>query len=241
MRDERTLSPDEVIDWIEQWYVDLDKGIVTMFEGYAKNQDAREISCNTCPHKEPGCCNQKTMISFMEALPIARHIMRSGLDSPAYRAKLRAIGEAMEGSSRDGWFDELHPCVFLEGGRCSIYALRPVSCRSYWVVTPPEDCQELGGKKVAFIDNGEILTRAFQQSTAFHKTIGLKENEQRFLMGAMPRLVWIALEAWDLDDPIKFIRSQIWPSVAGLDRGWVDGANPFDRLVQIRPRPPQAP
>jgi Fe-S-cluster containining protein len=31
-------------------------------------------------------------------------------------------------------------CPFLEGGSCSIYADRPLVCREYMVVSPPENC-----------------------------------------------------------------------------------------------------
>ena len=32
------------------------------------------------------------------------------------------------------------PCPFLDGGRCSIYAVRPVCCAAYFSVSPPEHC-----------------------------------------------------------------------------------------------------
>ena len=33
------------------------------------------------------------------------------------------------------------PCPFLDGIRCSIYAVRPICCAAYFAVSPPECCQ----------------------------------------------------------------------------------------------------
>lgn len=42
---------------------------------------------------------------------------------------------------------KLQPCLFLKDGLCSIYPVRPVICRSYYVVSPALDCDPSKGLK----------------------------------------------------------------------------------------------
>ncbi len=44
------------------------------------------------------------------------------------------------------YFDARIPCPFLEDDRCGVYADRPLVCREYNVVTPPELCSTLNSE-----------------------------------------------------------------------------------------------
>lgn len=50
------------------------------------------------------------------------------------------------------------PCVFLENGKCSVYAARPVSCRLHVSFSPASDCKEklLGNAQVKQPDLTEL-------------------------------------------------------------------------------------
>jgi len=142
----------------------------------------------------------------------------------------------MEGAERDEWFRESHPCVFLENGRCSIYKVRPVACRSYFVINDPSLCQPDNKQTILHIDNSAYLDMTLRRGLMIHMALDLKETEQRILMGTLPRIVLLALEAMDHNDYRKLIRSQSWPTASGLSE-WIDkGKNPFqkERLYQIR-------
>jgi Fe-S-cluster containining protein len=54
-------------------------------------------------------------------------------------------------------------CVFLKKGECSIYPVRPMNCRKYFVVTPPKQCDasvHVSGVAVFFNLDAEILASA---------------------------------------------------------------------------------
>ena len=159
------------------------------------------------------------------------------MDSPAYRTRLREEGELMEGTGRDRWFwGETHHCVFLEGGRCSVYPIRPTVCRSYFVISPAHLCQhENRNAPVGSIDLTDLFVQMFQRHRLVHtKYLGLKDTNMRMLMGSIPRMVALALEVYDRDDYADIIRQQIWPTLDTIE-GWRDGINPFgEKLYQIK-------
>lgn len=220
---------DEFLDAYTQWLRSFNQAITTWV-----TRAPQKITCFECQQAEPGCCYQKTMISFAEALVIAVYLKRHALDTPELRNRLQDHGEAMEGASRAAWFHESHPCVFLKDGRCQIYSVRPTICSSYYVISPAEQCQTSAYNEILHIDNTEALAVGIRNSLQVHRAIGLKENQMRMHTGAMPRLVQLALEAWDVDNFHSFMRSQSWPTRENLD-DWTDGKNPFsERLYQIR-------
>lgn len=223
------------IDAVEEWWRIGDKLTEKWLEGHASV--GQIPSCHKCT--KPGCCYQKNLITIMEALPLARRIVEQGQNTPELRERFRLAGEAMEGTAKEVWLRELHPCVFLENNRCTAYDLRPVTCRSYYVMSPPEDCWPDKKTDVLVFDNTEHLTRLMLAAHQFHNQIGLKQTTHQIIIGSLPRMVWMCLEVWELDDPIKFFRSQQWPSQAALENGWDEGNNSFRDLVRIRRRGPE--
>lgn len=51
------------------------------------------------------------------------------------------------------------PCPFLEDGRCSIYAIRPMRCREYMVVSPPEHCAHPETNEIVGVKPPVLLSR----------------------------------------------------------------------------------
>lgn len=111
------------------------------------------------------CCHQLVMVTPMEAHAIDQYLdthpnVRSGLDRglEAWRGALAEHPELAAGlddlaaaggypEEEDGgrleevyWSARL-PCPFLASGHCTIYPVRPFSCREHHVVSAPELCQ----------------------------------------------------------------------------------------------------
>jgi Fe-S-cluster containining protein len=127
----------------------------------------RPVSCKAgcaacCRHlvalTEP---EARQLAELVEALPEPRRTaVRARFASALER--LAAAGLLDELRAAGGWLDDrLHPlcldyrsqevaCPFLEDETCSIYAERPLVCRAYQVVSPPENCGG-GAGKVAVI------------------------------------------------------------------------------------------
>ena len=108
------------------------------------------------------CCSNLVAISEVEARRIAEVVdempePRQSLIRQRFhlaRERLASAGllELLERSA--DWTDEDYtklvgtyfrerlPCPFLEEGSCSIYGDRPITCREYLVVSPPEYCAQ---------------------------------------------------------------------------------------------------
>ena len=116
------------------------------------------------------CCYYAPMLSPAEARSVAALVdalaepRRSEIIARFEQAleRLREAGllqryeqtrrRELDGSSRagyPGWHDEYLSlrvaCPFLEDKRCSIYAQRPMACRSYLVRNDPAECARIGG------------------------------------------------------------------------------------------------
>lgn len=220
----------EFLDALEGWYRSLDQALVEQ----AKKSE-KTFTCRECSHKEPGCCYQKVFVPFHEALPIVRRIKENNLDTPEFRERLRVEGEEGEAASREEWFHtQRRPCVFLKDGRCSIYEVRPTACRTYYVISPQDDCQPGRHNGVLQLDVRSIDAGQITRARMIHRELGLKESNKRILMGILPRLVLIGLETWGSDDYQETVRKQIWPTDDGIGNGWIDGENHFGRLYSIR-------
>ncbi len=84
---------------------------------------------NGCSH----CCHIATSLYSHEAEAIGRHIGRAPVKLPA-----RHPGEVRD-QSRANYTSV--PCPFLTAGRCSIYEVRPYSCRAHHSLNgTPDQC-----------------------------------------------------------------------------------------------------
>lgn len=222
---EKTIGLEELIGEISSFYSTIDKAL----DSHIKRgiSEHGKISCHSCT--EPACCHQKTEVTITEVLPIALHLKKEGKDTPEFRQMLRSIGHEMEGSDRSAWLNQYRPCVFLDNKRCSIYALRPMRCRSYWVISPAELCRPPAKRSVKIIDDTPAMEETLRFTHEVHSLLGLKENQMRILRGSLPRVLLIVLEAWDSSDYKRAITHQAWPSARALEEGWTDGDNPFSK------------
>lgn len=90
-----------------------------------------------CDH----CCHQSVGVTAMEAVTIVEYL-RSRLDNEALttlRQRVTFARERTRGLSREERYSPQHPCVFLgEGGRCTVYEVRPLVCRAMNSLDPDE-------------------------------------------------------------------------------------------------------
>lgn len=86
------------------------------------------VACQPgCDH----CCHQIVGVSAPEVLAIFEHLQstRSAAELERLKAHVELLHERSRGLSSAERLSPEHPCVFLDGGRCSIYDVRPLACR----------------------------------------------------------------------------------------------------------------
>ncbi len=88
---------------------------------------AAQIDCTACAN----CCRGLTVGLTPEDIPpLAQALQIAPEDVVA-----RYVAQGATPDDEWGTFRQ-RPCAFLAGGRCSIYAARPASCRDYPAFTP---------------------------------------------------------------------------------------------------------
>ncbi|HEY3498721.1 MAG TPA: YkgJ family cysteine cluster protein [Polyangiaceae bacterium] len=97
-------------------------------DGLLARAPAGSVACKAgCDH----CCYQSVGVTPPEALAIFDHLKRTR--SPEELSRFVAyLGDRFEktrGLSPSQRFSPDQPCVFLESGRCTVYEVRPLSCR----------------------------------------------------------------------------------------------------------------
>lgn len=125
----------------------------------------RAISCRAgCA----ACCRQPVPVALAEARELVAMVEK--MPEPK-RSEIRGrFADARRRMEEDGLLETfLHPdaiatadkqalairyvrlgiaCPFLENEQCSIYAERPITCREYLVVSPAENCGQMGAMPV---------------------------------------------------------------------------------------------
>lgn len=170
--------------------------------------------CNKCSVRK-ACCWSLVVARLYEGIRVAAHLRAAHRDTPELRERLRAAAEAMEAADPYAW---RQPCVFLdEQERCSVYAARPTPCGTLWVYSPPAACNEPGAPIRAFIAERELaLATALEEP--FRTRLGLRKKVGRRYLGVLPRMVLLALEAWDREDFREVLAAHPWPTDAEVER-----------------------
>ena len=105
-------------------------GASRLIEGLLARAPAGALACRAgCDH----CCYQSVGVTPPEALAIFDHLSRTLSDTQleSLAAHVAAQRARTRGLSTAERFSPEHPCAFLDvaGGRCTIYEVRPLSCR----------------------------------------------------------------------------------------------------------------
>jgi len=179
-----------------------------------RQQKLPVVQCTSCDAKK-ACCHSIVVARLYEGIVVAAHLKDEGRDSPVLRAQLRASAEAMEASSPQGW---RVPCVFLDAGeRCTVYASRPSPCGTLFVYTPPAACNDPSAAVQAYVAVQENAV-AQQIEDEFRDKLSLRKKVGRRYIGVLPRMVLVALEAWDRTDFRDYLRQLEWPSDSDSSR-----------------------
>jgi len=179
-----------------------------------KQQKLPVVQCFNCDAKKM-CCHSIVVARLYEGIVVAAHLKAASRDTPALRDELRAKAEAMEASSPYAW---RIPCVFLDGAeRCSVYDARPTPCGTLYVYTPPAHCNDPSKPITAYTARAEQAT-AQQIEDEFRERMSLRKKVGRRYIGVLPRMVLVALEAWDRTDFRDYLRQLDWPTDADAER-----------------------
>ena|SRR3990167_8286133 len=91
------------------------------------------VSCSKgCSH----CCYQAVNISKSKALYILNNTERIELDT-------KLLVKQLPLTTYQEWHELPYAdrkCIFLQDNKCSIYDIRPIACRKYFVKSLPDDC-----------------------------------------------------------------------------------------------------
>lgn len=141
---------------------------------------ARDKSPVSCKKGCFFCCRQNVTVWDAEAALIAEYCEEKGIEIPkAYLEQQLKHGWKEVAQTEVGW------CVFLKGGECSIYPVRPLMCRKYHVASPPELCDTVKypaskGHRVAV----SVYTLPEIEASAF---AGVLEGKHNY--GRMPEML----------------------------------------------------
>lgn len=159
-----------------------------------------KISCNTC--KKDYCCYQMVGVPLFEAVIIADWILRNGRSDILIELRKQGRDQVELLTNRGGltvrniikyhdeicgeWFDQQRPCPFLSKGRCLIYPIRPSSCSSHCVITPPEQCAPPKGGAIGKVSTEQVFIYMTQIDEVFVTLLGAKITQiMPFYMGTM--------------------------------------------------------
>lgn len=154
-----------------------------MKEFYEAYDDAtlHDQTLTSCSRGCHFCCRQNVTVWKAEAGLIAKYCREKEIAIPKdyLKAQLRH-GEKEVARSEVGW------CVFLKGGECSIYPVRPSACRNYYVVSKPELCDIVAfppgeGKVVVKIKTGPLIFKIALD--------GIMAEQEKSRGGRMPEML----------------------------------------------------
>ena len=180
----------------------------------AKLQQLPPVSCFTCTAKKT-CCMSVVVARLYEGIVVAAFLKRAQRDTPELRDQLRTVATAMEAASPYDW---RVPCVFLDGAeRCTVYEARPTPCGSLYVYSPPAWCSDPTAQIKAYVPHAESAA-ATELEEQFREKLALRRKVGRRYIGVLPRMVLLALEAWDRPDFRDVLRQHDWPTEADAAR-----------------------
>jgi Fe-S-cluster containining protein len=193
-------------------------------EGLLAQAPAGTVACKAgCDH----CCYQSVGVTPPEALAILDHLQRTR--SPSELASVSThIAERnaqTNGLSAGERFSPNHPCPFLQVdlGRCSIYEVRPLSCRGMNSLDAGECETRLRDPvaRAAFLSEGRGGRSFMEPIRAFHAiSAGLQVG--------LADLYQLDMRPLELTAALHILLSA--PEAA--PQAWLSGETPFDTAVR---------
>jgi Fe-S-cluster containining protein len=177
----------------------------------------RVVSCHECTAPK-ACCSLTVAIYLYEALPVAARLVAEGRDTPALRTALRLSAEAMENTPRTVHARAGRPCVLLDAEeRCTVYTDRPGACGIALVYSPAIACSDPTTKRVDAYTGTLQRDLSPKVEEGVREELGLVRGSHRY-MGVLPRMVLLALQAWQRTDYVKFLAQHGPIAAARLDQ-----------------------
>jgi Fe-S-cluster containining protein len=191
-------------------------------EGFLARAPEGSVSCKPgCDH----CCYQSVGVTPPEALTIFDHLKktRSSAELATLSARISQHHEGTRSLSAAERFSPDHPCPFLQVARCSIYEVRPLSCRGVNSLDADECRRRLRDPKARdeFLAKGRGGRSFVEPVRAFHAvSAGLQ-------LGLS--------ELYGLDMRPLELTAAMQRLLAGHEsapRQWISGQTPFETAVR---------
>lgn len=179
------------------------------------------VACRSgCDH----CCYQAVGVTPPEALAIADHVKktRSVEELGELARRVSGFRQRTSGLSSAERFSPELPCVFLESGRCTIYEVRPLSCRGMNSLDAKECESRLRDPKArdAFLAAGSGGHSYMEPIRAFHAvSAGLQLG--------MSELYRLDMRPLDLAGAMHLLLS----GPETLPEDWLAGNAPFESAL----------
>jgi Fe-S-cluster containining protein len=176
------------------------------------------VACKEgCDH----CCYQAVGVTPLEALAIADHLRRTRPSDELERvtAHLADRREKTRDLSAGERFSPEHPCAFLESARCTIYEVRPLSCRGMNSLDAGECENRLRdpGARAAFVATGAGGRSFLEPIRAFHAvSAGLQLS--------LSELYALDMRPLDLTAAVHLLLV----SPESIVTDWLRGGSPFE-------------
>jgi Fe-S-cluster containining protein len=202
------LSDEHILADLQAMVTDIIARATKQSKILGKQQKLPVVQCFSCDAKK-SCCHSVVVARLYEGIVVAAYLRETGRDTTALRDQLRATAEQMEAVTPYEW---RRPCVFLDADeRCTVYPARPTPCGTLYVYTPPAACSDPSAGVKAYVAHEENAV-AQQIEDEFREKLALRKKVGRRYIGVLPRMVLVALEAWDRTDFREYLRALEWPS-----------------------------
>lgn len=135
------------ISWMEMTMkipIDVERAVGAMRVARSEQCEEftrRSVGAVTCSKGCNHCCYWPAPISLLEGADIYIQLKREHRWVKTVQDKISKAADAVTGLSYSVWLHSATPCVFLENGLCSIYDVRPMSCRTALSKGDPFECQ----------------------------------------------------------------------------------------------------
>jgi Fe-S-cluster containining protein len=176
------------------------------------------VACKAgCDH----CCYQGVGVTPPEALAIAEHLRRTRSPEELERltTHLADRRDKTRGLTSAERFSPEHPCPFLETARCTIYEVRPLSCRGMNSLDAGECATRLRdpAARAAFVATGTGGRSFLEPIRAFHAvSAGLQLG--------LSELYGLDMQPLDLTAAVHLLLTS--PDSVVTD--WLEGKSPFE-------------
>jgi Fe-S-cluster containining protein len=204
------IADEGILDSLRAMIAEVNDRATSEAKKLGKQHKLPVVQCFNCDATK-ACCHSLVVARLYEGIVVAAQLKAADRDTPALRDELRTRAEAMEAASPYEW---RVPCVFLDGAeRCTVYDSRPTPCGTLYVYSPPAHCNNPSARVQAYVADAEQAV-ALQIEDEFRGKLALRKKVGRRYIGVLPRMVLVALEAWDRTDFRDYLRQLDWPTDA---------------------------